>query len=145
MSAKENLKLETVARPPARRAGPGSPGGAIAAEKPKALGTTARRIWQAFGNNRTTLVVALLLSVGSVIGSSIGPWQLGKATDLLVGDDFSLSALVNQLLIVAAIYLGRLRPQLCAGLADQRSGAEHGAQSARGGTSQAGPCAAEVF
>ena len=105
MSAREDLKLETVARTQASNAGPRSPGGAIAGEKPKAAGTTARRIWRAFGNNRKTLMMTLLLSVGSVVGSSIGPWQLGLATDLLVGDAYSLSALVNQLLIVAAIYL----------------------------------------
>ncbi|GLR21643.1 multidrug ABC transporter ATP-binding protein [Ciceribacter naphthalenivorans] len=47
----------------------------------------------------------MLLTIGSVAASTAGPWQLGKATDLLVSDGFSNAALVRQLLIVAVIYL----------------------------------------
>ncbi|TCS62813.1 ATP-binding cassette subfamily B protein [Primorskyibacter sedentarius] len=107
MSANKAVQLDTVKRLPdgAASSGPKAPGGAIAGAKPKDARDAMRRIWEAFGNNRTTLVISLLLSVGSVIGSSIGPWQLGHATDLLVSDDFTMSALVRQLLIVGAIYL----------------------------------------
>ncbi|WP_158527968.1 ABC transporter ATP-binding protein [Celeribacter halophilus] len=59
----------------------------------------------ALGNNRKTLIVTFVLSAGSVIGNSVGPWQLGLATDLLVSDSYTFPALVRQLLIVAAIYL----------------------------------------
>ncbi|WP_147180758.1 ABC transporter ATP-binding protein, partial [Ciceribacter naphthalenivorans] len=51
------------------------------------------------------LIVTMLLTIGSVAASTAGPWQLGKATDLLVSDGFSNAALVRQLLIVAVIYL----------------------------------------
>ncbi|WP_370678142.1 ABC transporter ATP-binding protein [Pleomorphomonas sp. PLEO] len=47
----------------------------------------------------------MLLTIGSVTASTVGPWQLGKATDLLVSDGFSNAALVRQLMIVALIYL----------------------------------------
>ncbi|MBU2960283.1 ABC transporter ATP-binding protein/permease [Citreicella sp. C3M06] len=105
MSMAQDRKLETVSRTQTSTPGPRTPGGSLAGEKPKAAGDAARRIWAAFGSNRKILIVTVLLSLGSVIGSSIGPWQLGLATDLLVSDDFTLSALMRQLLIVAAIYL----------------------------------------
>ncbi|WP_284215188.1 MULTISPECIES: ABC transporter ATP-binding protein, partial [Alphaproteobacteria] len=53
----------------------------------------------------SSLIVTMLLTIGSVAASTAGPWQLGKATDLLVSDGFSNAALVRQLLIVAVIYL----------------------------------------
>ncbi|MGP6089846.1 ABC transporter ATP-binding protein [Antarctobacter jejuensis] len=105
MTGAEDVKLETVSRTQSSTPGPRTPGGSVAGEKPKAAGDAARRIWTAFGSSRKILIGTLLLSVGSVIGSSIGPWQLGLATDLLVSDGFTLSALVRQLLLVAAIYL----------------------------------------
>ncbi|MBU2959190.1 ABC transporter ATP-binding protein [Paracoccus sp. 1_MG-2023] len=105
MTAAQDRKLETVSRTQPGTPGPRAPGGSLAGEKPKSAGDAARRIWAAFGSNRKILVVTVLLSLGSVIGSSIGPWQLGLATNLLVGDDFTFAALMRQLLLVAAIYL----------------------------------------
>lgn len=105
MSATSEQKLETVSRTQGSAPGPRTPGSSIAGEKPKAAGDAARRIWTVFGSNRNILIVTLLLSVGSVIGSSLGPWQLGLATDLLVSDGYMWSALMRQLLVVAAIYL----------------------------------------
>ena len=81
------------------------PGAALGGEKPKDTRKTALAIWQALGASRRVLIVTVLLSIGSVVASTVGPWQLGKATDLLVSDGFSNAALVRQLLIVAAIYL----------------------------------------
>lgn len=81
------------------------PGAALGGEKPKDSRKTARAIWQALGASRRVLIVTVLLSLGSVVASTVGPWQLGKATDLLVSDGFSHAALVRQLLIVAAIYV----------------------------------------
>jgi ATP-binding cassette subfamily B protein len=83
----------------------GHPGAALGGEKPKDTRKTALAIWQALGASRRVLIVTVLLSIGSVVASTIGPWQLGKATDLLVSEGFSMAALVRQLLIVAAIYL----------------------------------------
>jgi ATP-binding cassette subfamily B protein len=83
----------------------GNPGAALGGEKPKDTRKTALAIWQALGASRSVLIVTVLLSIGSVVASTIGPWQLGKATDLLVSEGFSMAALVRQLLIVAAIYL----------------------------------------
>lgn len=77
------------------------PGGA----RPKDTRRALLGIWQAFGPKRWLLVVTIALSIGSVMASTAGPWQLGKATDLLISDGFSYSALVRQLLVVAAIYL----------------------------------------
>ncbi|WP_299788353.1 ABC transporter ATP-binding protein [uncultured Marivita sp.] len=105
MTATSELKLETVSRTQDSAPGPRTPGGSIAGEKPKAARDAARRVWTAFGSNRKILIVTLLLSVGSVIGSTLGPWQLGLATDLLVSDGYTWSALRRQLLVVAAIYL----------------------------------------
>lgn len=105
MSASKAEKLETVARRQPSAPGPRAPGGSVAGEKPKAAADAARRVWAAFGSNRKILTISLFLSVGSVIGTSIGPWQLGLATDILVSDSYTFAALVRQLLLVAAIYL----------------------------------------
>lgn len=83
----------------------GHPGAALGGEKPKDTHKTALAVWQALGTSRRVLIVTMLLSIGSVVASTIGPWQLGKATDLLVSEGFSMAALVRQLLIVAVIYL----------------------------------------
>lgn len=83
----------------------GNPGAALGGEQPKDSRKTALAVWQALGASRRVLIVTVLLSIGSVAASTIGPWQLGKATDILVGDGFSNAVLVRQLLIVAAIYL----------------------------------------
>ncbi|MEP3443021.1 MAG: ABC transporter ATP-binding protein [Sulfitobacter sp.] len=105
MTMTKDQKLETVSRTQDSAPGPRKPGGSVAGEKPKAAKDAARRIWAAFGSNRKVLIGTLILSLGSVIGTTIGPWQLGLATDLLVSDGFTLSALLRQLLLVAAIYL----------------------------------------
>ncbi|WP_394154825.1 ABC transporter ATP-binding protein [Loktanella salsilacus] len=101
MTVAESKSLQPVGRPQSSAPGPRAPGGSIAGEKPKAAGDAARRIWLAFGNNRKVLIGSLVLG----LGSTIGPWQLGLATDLLVNDSFTLSALLRQLLLVAVIYL----------------------------------------
>lgn len=85
--------------------GQNAPGAALGGEKPKDTRKTALAIWRALGASRLVLIVTMLLSLGSVAASTAGPWQLGKATDLLVSDGFSNAALVRQLVIVAAIYL----------------------------------------
>ncbi|MCB5161257.1 ABC transporter ATP-binding protein [Marinomonas algarum] len=105
MSTATDKKLKTVSRTQNSAPGPRGPGGSVAGEKPKAAGAAARRIWTAFGSNCKILIVTLLLSVGSVVCSTLGPWQLGFATDLLVSDDYTWSALMRQLLFVAGIYL----------------------------------------
>lgn len=91
----------------AQRGTPGmrGTGAALGGEKPKNAAGAARRIWQAFGRGRWFLLASVLLSIGSVTASTVGPWQLGKATDLLVSPEYSRAALVHQLLLVAAIYL----------------------------------------
>jgi len=81
------------------------PGAAFGGEKPKDTRNAALAIWRALGTSRLVLIVTALLTVGSVTAGTVGPWQLGKATDLLVGDGFSDAALVRRLAIVAAIYL----------------------------------------
>lgn len=81
------------------------PGAALGGEKPKDTRNAALAIWRALGTKRRALVVTMLLTIGSVAAGTAGPWQLGKATDLLVGDGFGNAALVRRLLIVAAIYL----------------------------------------
>ena len=81
------------------------PGAALGGGKPKDARSAAVSLWRALGTSRLVLVVTVLLSIGSVAASTVGPWQLGKATDLLVSDGFSNAALVRQLLIVAAIYV----------------------------------------
>ena len=98
-------ELDSVAPTETTASGPGASAAPVAVAKPKAAGDAARRVWLALGNNRKALIVTFVLSAGSVIGSSVGPWQLGLATDLLVSDSYTFPALVRQLLIVAAIYL----------------------------------------
>lgn len=105
MTGKDDLQLEAAARSQDSGSDPKSPAGSIGGAKPKDARDAARRVWMAFGQNRKTLIITLVLSVLSVAGSSIGPWQLGLATDLLVSDDYTLPALIRQLLIVAVIYL----------------------------------------
>jgi len=101
----ETARLETIARPAQGPHGPRGPGAGLGGAKPKDARSAARRIWQAFGQSRLVLIAAVLLSIGSVAGSTLGPWQLGLATDLLVGADYSHAALIRQLALVAAIYL----------------------------------------
>ena len=105
MTAKEAAQLQRVSREGDMPSGPRSPIGSLAGAKPKNARSAMLRIWRAFGRNRKILVITFLLSVGSVVGRSIGPWQLGLATDLLVGDSYSSSALVRQLVLVAVIFL----------------------------------------
>lgn len=95
------IASSSVSRP----RGQNAPGAALGGEKPKDTGKTALAVWRALGASRLVLIVTMLLSLGSVAASTAGPWQLGKATDLLVSDGFSNAALVRQLVIVAAIYL----------------------------------------
>ncbi|MCA0851377.1 ABC transporter ATP-binding protein [Salipiger thiooxidans] len=105
MTGKDDLQLETISRSQDSGSDPKSPAGSIGGAKPKHARDAAQRVWMAFGRNRKTLIITLALSVLSVAGSSIGPWQLGLATDLLVSEDYTLPALIRQLLIVAVIYL----------------------------------------
>ena len=85
------------------------PGAAIGGAKPRNSGYALRRVWQAFRGNRTAVVIAVAFSLGSVFASTIGPWQLGKATDLLYGaisqGNLDHAALIRQLAFVAGIYL----------------------------------------
>ncbi|MEP1329853.1 ABC transporter ATP-binding protein [Pseudophaeobacter sp.] len=93
---------------PAPTAGPRMGRGgsaAIGGANPKNAGHAAARIWQLLGRNRKVLVVSVLLSIGSVLASTLGPWQLGKATDLLIGEAYSHAGLIRQLLQVAGLYL----------------------------------------
>ncbi|PZX06115.1 ATP-binding cassette subfamily B protein [Celeribacter halophilus] len=105
MTKAHEPELDSVAPTETTASGPGASPAPVAVAKPKAAGDAARRVWLALGNNRKTLIVTFVLSAGSVIGNSVGPWQLGLATDLLVSDSYTFPALVRQLLIVAAIYL----------------------------------------
>lgn len=105
MSDPETKKLEVSTAPKQAIRGPRGPGAGLGGAKPKDAKVAALRFWSMMGGTRKILVVTLLLSVGSVLASTIGPWQLGLATDLLVSDHYSHMALIRQLLIVAAIYL----------------------------------------
>ncbi|PEQ10207.1 multidrug ABC transporter ATP-binding protein [Novosphingobium sp. PC22D] len=102
---KRSTPVSTAARPASASGGPAAAGAAIGGEKPKDARDAARRIWQALGRSRWVIVTMVLLSVGSVAASTLGPWQLGKATDLLVSEDFPRGALIRQLTVVAVIYL----------------------------------------
>lgn len=105
MNKIEDSRVSSASSSSSRPRGQNAPGAAFGGEKPKDTRRTALAIWQALGARRRVLIVTVLLSIGSVAASTVGPWQLGKATDLLVSDNFSNAALVRQLLIVAAIYL----------------------------------------
>lgn len=105
MTGTDTPRLEVVSRPTATASGPKNPEASIGGAKPKDARNAMQRIWHAFGRSRATLIITVLLSIGSVVGSSVGPWQLGLATDLLVSETFSSAALVRQLSLVAAIYL----------------------------------------
>lgn len=104
-SAGNETRLAKVERLPDGANRGRGPGAALGGAKPKDARSAALRIWNAFGRRRKTLVAAMVFSLGSVVGSTIGPWQLGRATDLLVGADHLPAALIGQLLLVAAIYL----------------------------------------
>ncbi|TNB46069.1 ABC transporter ATP-binding protein [Martelella lutilitoris] len=105
MTGKEDRQLEAVAKPQDSGSNPKTPADSIGGAKPKDARDAARRIWTALGRNRKTLILTFVLGVFSVAGSSIGPWQLGLATNLLISDDYTLPALIRQLLIVAVIYI----------------------------------------
>ncbi|RTE67489.1 ABC transporter ATP-binding protein [Amphritea opalescens] len=80
-----------------------------AAAKPRNSRYAVRRIWQVFQGKRWALLAASSFALGSVFASTIGPWQLGKATDLLVqavaSGQFDPSLFLGQLAWVACIYL----------------------------------------
>ncbi|PTQ75116.1 ABC transporter ATP-binding protein [Celeribacter persicus] len=96
--------LEQVERPENQSPRRG-PGAGLGGAKPKDARHALVRVWQAFGRRRPALVATMFLSLGSVLGSTIGPWQLGLATDILVGADYTHAALLRQLALVAVIYL----------------------------------------
>lgn len=78
-------------------------------EKPRETRATLRRLASYVMTNGRGILLALFMTGASVLLSVLGPWQLGKATDLLVEglrDQFSPQALATQLLIVAALYGG---------------------------------------
>ncbi|WP_404710765.1 ABC transporter ATP-binding protein [Sphingomonas sp. MMS24-J13] len=56
----------------------------IAVGKARNTGATLRRLAGMFGTARLRLWLALLCTVISVTASSLGPWMLGHATDLIV-------------------------------------------------------------
>ncbi|MGR6430046.1 ABC transporter ATP-binding protein [Rhizobium sp. PAMB 3174] len=103
MNKVEDSRPATASTSP--RPAQNAPGAAIGGEKPKDTRTAALATWRALGASRLVVVGTVLLSIGSVAASTAGPWQLGEATNLLIGDGFSSAALVRQLAIVAAIYL----------------------------------------
>lgn len=105
MSKVEESRPVALSSPVSGARGQSAPGAAIGGEKPKDTRNAALAIWRALGTSRMILIVTVILTIGSVAASTIGPWQLGEATDLLVSDGFSNAALVRQLEIVAAIYL----------------------------------------
>ncbi|MDR3476377.1 MAG: ABC transporter ATP-binding protein [Devosia sp.] len=105
MSKVEESRPVALSSPVSGARGQSAPGAAIGGEKPKDAGNTALAIWRALGASPLVLIAILILTIGSVTASTIGPWQLGEATDLLVSDSFSNAALVRQLVMVAAIYL----------------------------------------
>jgi len=57
----------------------------IAVGKPRDAGATLRRLSAMLGANRLQIVLALSFTLGSVTLSTLGPWLLGRATDLVIG------------------------------------------------------------
>jgi len=93
------------------------PGGGIGmpAERSDDFLTTVKRLGDILGRELPVLVVAVTLTVGSVIGLVLGPRLLGQATDLIVsgvrGDGIDLGALHRKLLLVAVLYVAAVALQ----------------------------------
>ncbi|MCU1526976.1 MAG: transporter ATP-binding protein [Frondihabitans sp.] len=76
-------------RPPAGR-GPGGPfAGQMPAEKSLAFGPSAKRLLRRLAPERTKLGLVVLLAIGSVLFSVLGPRLLGNGTNLIVAGAFS--------------------------------------------------------
>ncbi|BDZ49475.1 multidrug ABC transporter ATP-binding protein [Frondihabitans sucicola] len=78
-------------RPPARR-GPGGGGpfaGQMPAEKSLAFGPSAKRLLRRLLPERAKIALVVLLAIGSVLFSVLGPRLLGDGTNLIVAGAFS--------------------------------------------------------
>ena len=72
-------------------------------------GAAARRLTRFLLGSQRTVAISLLLTVSSVALTTLGPWQLGKATDLVIhgiGGSLDKAALLRQLAMVALLYVG---------------------------------------
>ena len=72
-------------------------------------GAAARRLARFLLGSRGLVGGSLLLTVGSVALTTLGPWQLGKATDLVIhgiGAPLDSQRLLRQLGFVALLYVG---------------------------------------
>jgi len=92
----------------ARMGPPGMPGGAGAGAKPRDLGGTLRRLLYLVLTEKAKLATILISTVISVLLGVLGPWLLGKATDLIVSavsasSDIPFSQLARLLLLVAVM------------------------------------------
>ncbi|GAA0295224.1 ABC transporter ATP-binding protein [Sphingomonas oligophenolica] len=80
----------------------------IAVGKPRNAGATLRRLGAMLSANRLQIVLALSFTLGSVTLSTLGPWLLGRATDLVIGAvsasrAIDFGALGQLLLLVGAL------------------------------------------
>lgn len=111
MSGSEDRKLLATAGTQARRAAFGPGGGAgMPVERSDDLAGTLRRLAQLLGTETRRLAVVAALTTVSVVFVVLGPWLLGRATDLIVngvtGDGIDFGALGRTLAIVSGLYLG---------------------------------------
>ena len=126
----EDRKVMASAGPAAGRGGGRFGSVGIPTERSDDFGATVRRLGEILGAERARLVVVVLLTVGSVALTVIGPRLLGQATDIIVRgvfgpDGIDFGALHAKLLLILALYglswvLGYAQAYILAGVV-QRS------------------------
>ncbi|WP_176085585.1 ABC transporter ATP-binding protein [Martelella sp. HB161492] len=91
----------------------GPPGAAMHASggKPKNTGAALKRTTAFLLQSRVKLALAVFMTAIAVTLSTLGPWQLGKATDLVVSSMLAtgtvdFAGIAVHLVIVAILYLG---------------------------------------
>jgi ATP-binding cassette subfamily B multidrug efflux pump len=107
LSAATTPPPSTVPQPRGPRMGPPGMG---ATAKPRNFGGVTRRLARMIGERRTSLAIIVACTTGSVALGALVPWQLGKATDMVVrsvgaSEALDMTMLNRQILLVAVLQL----------------------------------------
>jgi ATP-binding cassette subfamily B protein len=121
MSASQTARVEAPSRPTGPMPRHGGPFGGMAGppQKPLNFGPSLRRLLGRLGPERTGVMMVLVLTVTSIVLNVLGPWILGRATDLIFSGAMGLQLPAGESKEEA---LAQLRAQGQDQLADMLSG-----------------------